>query len=56
MAEKSLSEIVEECNQMSDEELSEPSLESENAYAHEADYEPTEEEQDAMESILSRDL
>ena len=33
MAQESLSEIVEACNEMSTEELAEPSLESANAYA-----------------------
>lgn len=35
MGEETLSEIVEACNEMTAEELAEPSLESENAYTNE---------------------
>jgi len=53
MAEKSLSEIVEACNEMSTDELAQPSLESENAYNAEADFEPNEEQKAAIDRIVS---
>jgi len=52
MAEESLSEIVEACNEMSAEELAEPSLESENAYQSE-NVELGQEQKDAIEQITS---
>ena len=48
-----LSEIVEACNDMSAEELSEPSLESENAYTNES-VELGQEQKDAIDSILNK--
>jgi hypothetical protein len=54
MAEESLSEIVEACNELSTDELAQPSLESENAYNDEADFEPNEEQKDAINSILEK--
>lgn len=51
MAEESLAEIVEACNEMSADELAEPSLESENAYEGEADFEPNEEQNAAIDRI-----
>lgn len=50
MAKQSLSEIVEACNKMSDEELAEPSLESANAYANE-DVELSDEQESAIGRI-----
>lgn len=47
-----LSEIVEACESMSSEELAEPSLEREHAYANE-DVELNEDQKDAIDSILS---
>jgi len=52
MAEETLSEIVEACNEMTADELAEPSLESENAYKGEAEFEPTEEQEDAMQRTI----
>ena len=52
MAEESLSEIVEACNELTTEELAEPSLESENAYANE-DVELNDEQEAAIERITS---
>jgi len=52
MSEESLSEIVEACNEMSAEELSEPSLESENAYSNES-VELGQEQKDAIDRIVS---
>jgi len=51
MAEETLSEIVEACNEMTAEELAEPSLESENAYNGEADFEPNDEQSAAIDRI-----
>lgn len=50
--EEDLSEIVEACNEMSNEELCEPSLESENAYSGE-DVELSQENKDAIDRIVS---
>jgi len=52
MAEESLSEIVEACNEMSADELAEPSLESENAYNADADFEPNDEQSTAIDRIV----
>jgi len=52
MGEESLSEIVEACNEMTADELAEPSLESENAYNREDEFEPTEEQEDAMQRTI----
>ena len=52
MTEQSLSEIVEACNEMSAEELAEPSLESENAYANE-DFDLSDEQESAIDRIVS---
>jgi hypothetical protein len=52
MAEETLSEIVEACNEMTADELAEPSLESENAYNGEAEFKPTEEQEDAMQRTI----
>jgi len=52
MAQESLSEIVEACNEMSTEELAEPSLESANAYANE-DVELNDEQESAIDQIVS---
>lgn len=52
MAEQSLSEIVEACNEMSAEELAEPSLESANAYANE-DVDLSDEQESAVGRITS---
>lgn len=51
MGEKTLSEIVEACNEMDTEELCEPSLESENAYKGESNFEPNQEQKDAIDRI-----
>ena len=51
MAKETLSEIVEACNELTAEELAEPSLESENAYNGEADFEPNEEQSAAIDRI-----
>lgn len=53
MGEESLAEIVEACNEMTTDELAEPSLESENAYKGEADFEPNEEQSAAIDRITS---
>ena len=50
--EKSLSEIVEACNEMTTEELCEPSLEAENAYANE-NVELDDEQKNAIDRITS---
>jgi hypothetical protein len=51
MAEESLAEIVEACNKMSTDELAEPSLESESAYANE-DVDLDDSQKDAIDSIV----
>jgi len=51
MGEETLSEIVEACNEMTSEELSEPSLESENAYNGEDEFEPNDEQSAAIDRI-----
>ena len=50
--EESLSEIVEACDEMTTEELCEPSLESENAYNGE-DVELNQDQKDAIKRITS---
>jgi len=52
MGEKTLSEIVEACNEMDTEKLCEPSLESENAYNGEDNFEPNQEQKDAINRIV----
>ena len=52
MAEETWSELVEACNEMDTDELADPSLESRNAYEHEADFEPSEEQREAMDKII----
>lgn len=52
MAEESLSEIVEACNEMTTDELAEPSLESENAYTNE-DVELGDEQKNAIDRLTS---